>query len=125
MKCKDCRKGKYDKRTDTVFCEFLGKTLLFNRDNCEHYEEKPIVTKIKEKKYKDLSKYLVELCKENDINMHRILNTREDIWCFTFWKTEAGSFKIEIDSFRLSVDKDEMYTELIDKVCEIFRISRK
>ena len=49
MRCKNCRKGNYDKRTDTVFCNVLGKTLLFDRENCNRYEEKPIITKIKER----------------------------------------------------------------------------
>lgn len=76
-------------------------------------------------KDKDLNKELVKLCEENNINMHKILNSLEDTWCFTFWKIGVGSFKTEIDSFRFSVDKDNVYTELINNVCDAFRISRK
>ena len=69
---------------------------------------------------KDLSKQLSTLCENNDIKMHRILNSRDDTWCFTFWKNGVGSMKKEIDSFRFSLDPVKVYTELIDDVCNKF-----
>ena len=52
--------------------------------------------------------------------MHRILNSRDDTWCFTFWKTGVGSMKKEIDSFRFSLNPVKVYTDLIDEVCNKF-----
>lgn len=69
---------------------------------------------------KELSKQLVELCENNGIQIHRILNSRDDTWCFTFCKTRVGSIKVEIDSFRFSMDPVKIYSDLIDKVCETF-----
>lgn len=71
---------------------------------------------------KDLSKQLVILCENNDIQMHRILNSRDDTWCFSFCKNGVGSIKVEIDSFRFSIDPVKIYTDLIDKVCEAFNL---
>ena len=71
---------------------------------------------------KELSIELVKLCEDNDIHMHRILNSRDDTWCFTFWKDGVGAMKKEIDSFRFSVAPVKTYTELIGDVRNAFRI---
>ena len=71
---------------------------------------------------KDLSKQLSTLCENNGIKMHRILNSKDDTWCFSFCKTGVGSIKVEIDSFRFSIDAVGIYTDLIDKVCETFNL---
>ena len=50
MNCKNCKYGKYDKRTDTVMCRVLNKTLLFNRaDDCYRYEDNAKVRRAKER----------------------------------------------------------------------------
>lgn len=39
MKCKECKYGKYDKRTDTTHCRLLNRTLLVDRaDSCKDHE---------------------------------------------------------------------------------------
>ena len=50
MTCKDCKNGKYDKRTDTTFCRLLNRTLIVNRaDNCKNCELKTEIKKYREK----------------------------------------------------------------------------
>lgn len=50
MNCKDCKHGKYDKRTDTTFCRLLNRTLIVNgAENCKDYELKTEIKKYRER----------------------------------------------------------------------------
>ena len=50
MTCKDCKNGKYDKRTDTTFCRLLNRTLIVNRAyNCKNCELKTEIKKYRER----------------------------------------------------------------------------
>ena len=41
MTCKECKYGKYNKKTDTVHCRLLDRTLIMGRAyNCKNYELK-------------------------------------------------------------------------------------
>lgn len=49
MNCKDCKNGKYDKRTDTTFCRSLDRTLIVDRAyKCDDYELKTEIKKYRE-----------------------------------------------------------------------------
>lgn len=52
--CKNCKYGKENKRTGTVYCNLLDRTLIFNRaDKCEYYEDSTLIKNLKAKgKYK-------------------------------------------------------------------------
>lgn len=50
MTCKECKNGKYRKRTDTTFCRLLNRTLLVDRaDSCKEYELRAEVKKYRER----------------------------------------------------------------------------
>ena len=50
MKCKDCKNGRYDKRTDTTYCRLLDRTLLLDRANgCKEYDLKSEVKRCQER----------------------------------------------------------------------------
>lgn len=50
MKCKNCQHGKYNKRTDTVECKMLNKTLFFDRaDTCSDYEDGENIRRMKKR----------------------------------------------------------------------------
>jgi len=67
-RCKDCRNGIYSKKNDTVYCNIHEKTLLFDRDDCNCYDEKSVVRKRKEKELDNLFLEMeqAEHEKEND-----------------------------------------------------------
>ena len=50
MTCKECKYGKYNKKTDTVHCRLLDRTLLLDRANgCKEYELKSEVKRCQER----------------------------------------------------------------------------
>lgn len=50
MTCKECKFGKYNKKTGTIFCRYYNKTLIFDRcGNCGVYELKTEIKKCRER----------------------------------------------------------------------------
>lgn len=50
MKCRNCKNGRYDKRTDTTYCRLLDRTLLLDRaDGCKEYELRAEIKRFQEK----------------------------------------------------------------------------
>ena len=50
MTCKECKFGKYNKKTDTAHCRLLDRTLIMDRaESCNEYELKSEVKRYQEK----------------------------------------------------------------------------
>lgn len=50
MTCKECKFGKYNKKTDTVHCRLLDRTLIMDRAyKCDDYELKTEIKKYRER----------------------------------------------------------------------------
>jgi hypothetical protein len=50
MTCKECKFGKYDKKTNTVHCRLLDRTLIMDRAyNCKNYEDSTLIKNLKAK----------------------------------------------------------------------------
>ena len=50
MTCKECKHGKYNKKTDTVHCRLLDRTLIVDRaENCNDYDLKTEIKKYRER----------------------------------------------------------------------------
>lgn len=50
MTCKECKFGKYNKKTDTVYYRLLDRTLIMDRAyNCKNYELKTEIKKYRER----------------------------------------------------------------------------
>ena len=50
MECRNCKNGRYDKRTDTIYCRLLDRTLLLDRANgCKEYELRTEIKRFQEK----------------------------------------------------------------------------
>ena len=49
-RCKECKNGKYNKRTDTTHCKLLDRTLLVDRaESCGDYEMKSEIKRYQER----------------------------------------------------------------------------
>lgn len=77
MTCKECKYGKYNKKTDTVHCRLLDRTLIVNRaDSCKEHNLKADIKKHREKmKYNGLSVGDTMKC----ANKEDLLNTHNDL----------------------------------------------
>lgn len=50
MTCKECKFGKYNKKTDTVNCQLLDRMLIMDRAyNCKNYELKTEIKRYRER----------------------------------------------------------------------------
>lgn len=50
MTCKECKFGKYNKKTDTVHCRLHERTLIIDRAyNCKNYEDSTLIKNLKAK----------------------------------------------------------------------------
>ena len=50
MTCKECKYGKCNKKTDTVHCRLLDRTLIMDRAyNCKNYEDSTLIKNLKAK----------------------------------------------------------------------------
>lgn len=49
MNCKECKYGNHNKKTDTVLCRLLDRTLIVDRaEKCKEYELKNEVKRYQE-----------------------------------------------------------------------------